>query len=68
MEYEGWTKGCDKTWEYICAPPIKKRRRIDELKEVEDDVVSSSEASLNENASLMVETLNVSGECLLQTS
>ena len=67
MVYEGWTKGCDKTERYIWAPPIKKRRCIDELEE-EDDKVSLLGVNLNENASSMVDTLNVSGESLHQTN
>jgi len=67
MVYEGWTKGCDKTWRYIWVPPIKKRRRIDESVG-EDDKVSPLGVSVNENASSMLDTLNASGESLIQTN
>lgn len=66
-EYEGWTRGCDKTRRYTWAPPIKKRRYIDELEEGGDDV-SSRGVNLNENASSTVDTLNVSGESLFQAN
>lgn len=66
MLYEGWTRGCDKTWRYIWVPPIKKRRRIGESVG-EDDEGSLLGVGLNEKASSMLDTLNASGESLLQT-
>jgi len=65
MVYKGWTNGCDKTWRYIWAPPIRKRWCIDELVD-EDEKVSL--LGLNENASSMLDTLNAFGESLLQAN